>query len=70
MLTMHPPLAAVGGRHRLDGVLGAQHRPHDVDLHQPGQLIRRPLVDARPLAERSGVVDQRGQRPHLLLRPV
>jgi hypothetical protein len=42
---------------------------HDVDLHQPGQLVRLPLVDARFPACRPGVVDQRGQRPRLL-RPV
>ncbi len=57
------------GRHRPHGVLGAQHWPHDVDLHQPGQRILVLLLDVRLLADGTGVVDQRGERPHLLLRP-
>jgi hypothetical protein len=44
---MDPPLPAVRCRHRSYRVLGAQHRAHDVDLHQPGRLVRVPRA-ARP----------------------
>jgi len=53
---------AVRGRHRSHGVPGAQHRARDVDCHQPGQLVRVPLVDARLLAGCPGVVNRRGQQ--------
>ena len=62
-------VAAMRGRHGSHRVLGAQHRAYDVHAHQPVKRILMLFVDVRLLADVTGVVDQRGERPHLVLRP-
>jgi hypothetical protein len=51
------------GGHGPHCVLGAQHRAHDVDVHQAVQRVLVLLVDVPLLAGGTGVVDQRGERP-------
>ncbi|MNH23168.1 hypothetical protein D3C79_830550 [compost metagenome] len=60
-----PTLPAMAGRHALQRVLGAQHRPDHVGLHQLEQAKLRHFLDPALLADGTGVIDQRGDRPQL-----
>jgi len=56
--------------HAQQGMLGAQHRPDHVGLHHLEQTKLGHVLHPALLADGPGVVDQRGDRPELLVDTV